>query len=138
MDQSQRTIPDDILDRIAARWPHLALMIDNLRAHPTMAGRYELDIVNNIPTATVFPTFTPVEWLALCRCSAREPYGAYGEWLTMPEAAARLGYHEKAIHSALASHGIATVERGQKKWVRAADIAGIGKRGPGRPAKIDD
>jgi hypothetical protein len=133
----QRTIPDDILDKIVARWPHLGLMIDGLRAHPNMAGRYELDIVNNIPAATVFPTFTPVEWLALCRCSAREPYGQYGEWVTMPEAAKRLGYEPTTIHRALASRGIPTVERGQKKWVRAADLVGIEKRPPGRPKTAD-
>jgi hypothetical protein len=37
----------------------------------------------------------------------------------------------------LASRGIPTVERGQKKWVRAADLVGIEKRPPGRPKTAD-
>jgi hypothetical protein len=135
---TQRTIPDDVLDKIAARWPHLTVLIDGLRANPNLAGRYELELANNIPAMQALGPLTILEWTALCKCSAREPYGQYGEWLTMPQAATRLGYEPTTIQRALGARGIPTVERGHKKWVRASDLEGVEKRSPGRPKTTPD
>lgn len=130
-----RTIPDELLSRIASAWPHLGAIVENIRLRSDQAETLERHLINNVPAMSALTVFSTTEWLNLCRCAAGEPYGAHGEWLTVADAAERLGYGRTTIYRALAARGIETIERGRRRWMREADVAGIAKRARGRPKK---
>jgi hypothetical protein len=71
------TIPDDLLDKIEVRWPHMKTAIANLRAagSPMLARQIEKAIANNVLSgATPIPA---IDLWALTALTEGKPFGAH-------------------------------------------------------------
>lgn len=133
-----QTIPDDVLDRLAARFPDfpVATLVANLR-RPGLAdgqiAQIEKAIPDSVPHARVFDVLTPLEWLALCRCAAAEPYRERAaEWLTVTDAAREYGHGYGYLYRLIREAKLAGAGR-RETWIRRADIEGWERDPRGRP-----
>lgn len=108
------TIPDIILDRIAADRPHLVPMIANLRENADLAQTIEKTIafeyLEGVTTLSVMDTWH------LAQCANGAPWG--GDWVNTLRAAALTSYDEAHIRRLAGSGGLPAIKRGKTWYVR--------------------
>jgi hypothetical protein len=109
-----QTIPDVILDRIAAERPHLQAMIDTLRQSTDLAQGVEKAIAFEYLEGTT--TLSAMETWHLAQCANGAPWG--GDWVSTARAAVLTGYDEAHIRRLAGDGKIAAMKRGKTWYVR--------------------
>lgn len=69
-----QTIPDEVLEKITTQYPHLKLMVDNMKANPERARFFERQIATNYLRGVT--KLTPSETLYLGACANGRGYGS--------------------------------------------------------------
>lgn len=109
-----QTIPDEVLDQIAAHRPHLAQLIANIRAHPDQAPQLERDVA----TAYLLgePRLSAQETWYLAQVSYGGPWG--GDWISTAHAAELTGYDDSHLRRLVGDGKLPAVKRGKVWYIR--------------------
>jgi len=109
-----QTIPDAVLDKIAAHRPDLTTMIANLRAHPEFAAQIE----KAIATAYLYgeTRLSGLETWYLSQSAYGGPWG--GDWWTLARAAGETGYDAGTLRRMIFDGKLASLKYGKTHYVR--------------------
>jgi hypothetical protein len=109
-----QTIPDAVLDAIVTHRPHLAALVENLRAHPDRAPQIEKALADAYLMGV--PAITPLETWYLAQVAYGGPWG--GDWITTDRAAAESGYDAAHLRRLAGAGKLAAIKRGKTWYVR--------------------
>jgi helix-turn-helix protein len=120
-----RTIPDAVLDAIVEHRPHLALMVNNLRAAALEGQIWSLE--RHIATNYLLGEshLSGAETWYLAQVSYGGPWG--GDWISTAHAAELTGYDDAHLRRLAGSGALPALKRG-KTWYLRRDALPV--RGP--------